>query len=244
MLTTKHLINLCVLLFLVLSVGCTQLRFPGQLSDVLLNVHVTASEVSGTYTIAGETNLPQNTPLTVAAVRYLSVDNSTAAQFNPVPTYSILAYQTVKVVDGKWQTQLNLWQVAPNGKYQETWQLEQARLGIISFKPSKDVIFLATLTPVEKLSRLEQKLARQGMRLASGTVRSTPEGQRYAQANQTLAIALPRGETTPPQPQLDQVNYGWGYRYLIPKEPQNPYNLEFPGDRQTTAPPRPEEFLQ
>ncbi|HEY9643918.1 MAG TPA: hypothetical protein V6C57_25735, partial [Coleofasciculaceae cyanobacterium] len=90
----------------------------------------------------------------------------------------------------------------------------------------------------------EQQLAEQGLRLANGTVRSTSEGQRYAQVNQTLAIALPTGETTPPRPQLDEVNYGWGYRYLIPNEPPNPYDLEFPGDRQTNAPPRPEEFLQ
>jgi hypothetical protein len=247
LLLTAQVLTLCLLL---LSTGCSpqlrlpQLRLPGQVSDVALSMRVMASgAMPGIYTIAGETNLPKDTQLTVAALRYLSVEQEFAAQFNPLPTYSILAYQTVKIVDDHWQTQLNLWQVAPDGQYQETWQLEQARLGL-AFKPSQDVVFLATLTPADKLSRLEQQLADEGLRLASGTVRSTPEGQRYAQVNQALAIALPTGETTPPRPQLDEVNYGWGYRYLIPNEPQNPYDLEFPGDRKTNAPPRPEEFLQ
>jgi hypothetical protein len=209
---------------------------------------------AGVYAIAGETRLPENTQITVAAVRYLAVDelptdslpaNSllvNATQFNPTPTYSILAYQPAKVTKGKWQTQLDLWQVAKDGKYQESWQLEQSRLGV-SFKPSEKVMFLATLPPADDLSALEQRLARQGMRLAIGTVRSTSEGQRYAQVNQSLAIALPTGETAPPT-SADEANFGWGDRYLIPQEPQNPYDLQFPGDRQTNAPPMPDEFLQ
>lgn len=208
----------------------------------------------GVYAIAGETRLPENTQITVAAVRYLAVDELPAdklpvdsllvnsSQYNPTPTYSILAYQSAKVTKGKWQTQLDLWQVARDGKYQESWQLEQSRLGV-SFKPSEKVMFLATLTPADDLSALEQQLAKRGMRLSSGTVRSTSEGQRYAQVNQSLAIALPTGKTAPPT-SAEEANFGWGDRYLIPQEPQNPYDLQFPGDRQTNAPPMPGEFLQ
>jgi hypothetical protein len=242
---SRHaLMRWCLVLpLLFMSLSCAQLRLPGQFSDVTLNLNVTAADIPGVYRIAGETNLPDKTQLTIAAVRQLSLKNSAAANFKLNPTYSILAYQPVTVTGGKWSTQLNLWQVAPNGKYQETWQLEQTRLGL-SLQPAEEVIFLATLTPPDKLSRLEQQLADRGMRLAGGTVLSTPDGQRYAQVNQVIAVALPTGETSPPIPQADEVNYGWGYRYLIPQEPQNPYTLEFPKERQTNAPPQREEFLQ
>ena len=237
---------LCLMLPLLLCItGCKGLWSPSQLSDVPLNIRVAPLGL-GLYGISGETSLPQGTQLTVVAVRYLTIDASVdadAAQFNPTPTYSILAYQPVKVAKGKWQTQLNLWQVAADGRYQESWQLEQARLGL-ALKPSENIVFLATLTPVDNLSALERQLAGLGQRLASGAVRSTPEGQRYAQVNQSLALALPTGSTTPPGPQANEVNYGWGDRYLIPQEPQNPYDLEFPRERQTNAPPLPGEFLR
>ena len=113
----------------------------------------------------GETRLPKDTQITVAAVRYLSVDDAldggAAAQFNPTPTYSILAYQSAKVAQGKWQAQLNLWQVANDGNYRESWQLEQSRLGL-SLKPAEKVMFLATLTPADDLSAIEQQLAKRG----------------------------------------------------------------------------------
>ncbi|MBD3880774.1 hypothetical protein IFO70_03290 [Phormidium tenue FACHB-886] len=233
--------NLFVLLPLLLCISCTSLRFPGQLEDIELTLRVEAAEPQGVYAVSGETNLPNETELTVVAIRYLSLDEP--AGFKPTRTYSILAYQPTEVQNGKWQTQLNLWQVAPDGDYQESWQLEQARLGL-SFQPATDVIFLATLTPPDKLSRLEQLLAAHGMRLSNRTVQTTPEGQRYAQIDQTIAIALPTGATTPPQPDPNEENYGWGYRYLIPKEPQNPYDLAFPKERQTNAPADPNEFLR
>ncbi len=231
-----------VLPLLLVSTGCNGLWLP-QLSDLPLTMQITPVKL-GVYAIAGEARLPQDTQITVAAIRYLEVDDVSegATLFNPTPTYSILAYQSAKVTKGKWQTQLDLWQVAKDGKYRESWQLEQSRLGL-SFQPSEKVMFLATLTPIDDLSALEQQLARQGMRLTSGTVRSTPEGQRYAQMNRSLAIALPTGTTTPPT-STDEVNFGWGDRYLIPQEPQNPYDLQFPGDRQTNAPPIPDEFLR
>jgi hypothetical protein len=237
-----------VLPLLLFSTGCNGLWVPGRLSDVPLTIRITPLK-QGIYEITGEARLPKNTEITVAAVRYLSIDDSpdsrggAAAQLSPTPTYSILAYQSAKVAQGKWQTQLNLWQVADDGKYQESWQLEQARLEL-SLQPSEKVMFLATLTPAADLSAIEQQLARRGLQLASGSVRSTPEGQRYAQVNQFLAIALPTGNTVPPTPRAEEANYGWGDRYLIPQEPQNPYDLQFPGDRQTSAPSVPDEFLR
>lgn len=237
----RILIHLCLMLTLLLNVSCAQLRWPGYLTDTDLILQVAAADTPGTYILSGAADLPDKTELTVTAIRQLKLDG--AAQIQSNPTYSILAYQTARVINGKWQAQLNLWQVAPDGKYQEAWQLELSRLEL-SLKPDEDVIFLAILTSDGQISGLEQQLASRGMRLTSRSLMTTAEGQRYAQASQALAIALPNGTTTAPRPQLEDVNYGWGYRYLIPQEPQNPYSLEFPEERQTNAPPRPGEFLQ
>ena len=231
-----------LLLPLLFCVSCTSFPLLGQLADVNLNLQVAATATPGVYTISGETNLPDQTQLTVMAVRYLSLENS-AASFKPNPTYSILAYQPAQIQHNKWQAQLNLWQVAPDGQYQETWQLEQAQLGL-PLRPVTEVVFLATLTPADKLSRLEPLLATRGMRLSNRTVQTTAEGQRYAQVDRSIAIALPTGSTTPPAPNPNQRNYGWGDRYLMPQEPQNPYDLKFPSDRLTNAPPAADEFLR
>ena len=230
-----------VLLPILFCVSCTSLPL-GQLADADLNLQVAATEKPGVYALAGETNLPDRTQLTVMAVRYLAVENPVAGS-KPDPTYSILAHQTAQIQHSKWQAELNLWQVAPDGQYQETWQLEQPQLGL-SLQPATDVVFLATLTPADKLSHLEPQLALRGMRLSDRTVQTTAEGQRYAQVDQAIAVALPTGKTTPPLPNPNLINYGWGDRYLMPQEPQNPYDLAFPSIRQTSAPPAADEFLR
>jgi hypothetical protein len=234
-----------LLLPLLLCVSCASFPGLGQLTDVKLDLQVAATETPGVYAVSGETNLPDQTQLTIAAVRYLSLESGSlenSAASAPTPTYSILAYQPAQIQHNQWQTRLNLWQVAPDGDYQETWQLEQAQLGL-SFQPAREVVFLATLNPIDQLSRLEPLLAMRGMQLDNRTVQ-TSEGQRYAQVDRAIAIALPTGKTTPPVLNPNQVNYGWGDRYVIPQEPQNPGELEFPRDRQTNAPPAPDEFLR
>lgn len=250
----RLLIRLLSLSVLLLSTSCAQIRWlpPNAGATADLSVTVTASQIPGTYTIAGSANLPDQTEMTIAAVRYLylGVPVGVAAQYgaseqlNPNPTYSVLAYQTVQVNQGKWQTDLNLWQVAPNGSFQESWQLEQPRLKL-ALQPDANVIFLATLAPIEQLAQLEQQLNRQGLKLESGIVRTTAEGQRYAQVNQLMSIALPTGTTAPPSlPTLEADNFGWGKRYIIPFEPQNPTRPQLPAQRQTNAPSAPNEFLR
>jgi hypothetical protein len=228
-----------LLLLLPLVSGCAQIQSIFQWSDVELQIQVEATATPGTYSVSGRANLPENTQISVAAVRYLEPDDRTNV-LTMNPTYSILAYQPAAVTQGQWQTNLNLWQVDADGNYQETWQIEQDKLGL-SLNPDETVLFLATLTPINELSTLEAELAKRGVRFPRGSILSTSEGFRYAQVQASLAVALPTGQTTP-NPEDD--NFGWGDRYLIPQEPQNPTNLEFPTERLTDAPPRPEELLQ
>lgn len=227
---------------LVVTTGCEPLSLPRQWSDVEWNMRVESSEQPGTYAIAGQANLPDQTQLSVLAIRYLNNSDEASLQLNPEATYSILDYQPAAVVGGQWKTTLNLWQVAPDGKYQEAWQLEDSEVGV-TLEPESQVFFLATLVPVDDLVLLERKLAQRGQRLSGNVLNSTVEGLRFAQLTTAQAIDLPVGQTTPGEPRLDDRNDGWGERYLIPDEPQNPTQLQPPENRETDAPPQPEEFL-
>jgi hypothetical protein len=228
-----------LLLLLPLVSSCAQIQSIFQWSNVELQIQVEPTSTPGTYSVSGRANLPENTQISVAAIRYLEPDDRTKS-LNANPTYSILAYQPADITQGHWQTNLNLWQVDADGNYQETWQIEQDKLGL-SLAPDETVLFLATLTPIDDLSALEAELAKRGIRFPQGSILSTAEGFRYAQVQAALTVDLPTGETTP-NPEDD--NFGWGDRYLIPQEPQNPTNLEFPAERLTDAPPRQEELLR
>lgn len=241
-----------VVFFLILTTGCSQTSeiiqklptlLPNLASSAEFKIQVTPSNPVGTYTVAGKTNLPDKSRITVAAIRFLKPDNSRVKNLTPNQTYSILAYQDAKVDKGAWQATLNLWKIAQNGKFQEAWQIEQSKLGL-SMASEPDVTFLATVDPVDSLSELESQLEKQGIKLVSNLIKNTVEGERYIQASQVLAVALPTGQTTPPQPKPEDINGGWGNRFLLIPEPPNINNYEKPDKRRTNAPLSPSEFLQ
>lgn len=210
--------------------------------DLQLSV---SSEGNGVYAISGKTNLPDNARLAIAAVRYLEPTQPSGLSSPAKPSYSILAYQTTTVTNGQWQAQLNLWQVAEDGRYQESWQFEQAALRL-NLEPSQDVIFLATLNPVgkvEQLPALEQQLRNKKLAVSGKHLYTAADGQQYVQVHQVQPVALPTDRTSPPARRPEDLNGGWGERYLMPGEPPNPYVLEQPTERQTDAPMRREEFL-
>ncbi|MBC7970637.1 MAG: hypothetical protein H7Z11_11035 [Verrucomicrobia bacterium] len=232
-------------LVLLLGTGCSRLLQPQPLKDINLQFAVDDT-LPGVYTIAGNTNLPEKTQIMVAAIRYLYPAKPASKNFNPNPTYAVLAYQPAEVNRGKWQTTLNLWETGADGRFQESWQLDQAKLKL-ALDPSDKVVFLATLAPVDgsdQLQQLENQLAKQKIQLSRKLVHGTADGQQYIQVNQTMAIALPTGNTTPPSIRPEDINGGWGNRFLIPPEPQNPITLERPKERRTNAPATAEEFLR
>jgi hypothetical protein len=244
----RHILQAGAVMAVVLLVS----RFcqSGQLSlssrdDIDLQLSVTP-ERPGVYAIAGKTNLPDDARLAIAAVRYLEPTQQAAISSEAKPSYSILAYQTAAVKDGEWKTQLNLWQVVDDGRYREPWQIEQEALKL-DLEPSKDVIFLATLNPVgkvEQLPALEQQLREKKLRVGGRYLYTSADGQQYVQVHEAKPVALPDGRTSPPARRPEDLNGGWGERYLMPGEPPNPYVLEQPTDRQTDAPMRREEFLR
>lgn len=241
----------CLLLIsslLPLVNGCQTLTLPGQRQEVSLQMAVQPSSERSRYTVSGTTNLPDNTPITVAAIRYFDSASSPAAvnpdrTANPSgSTFAVLDYASTTVNQGKWQAELTLQQQGADGRGWEEWQMQQPKLGL-TLKPAATVSFVTTLTAQNQLTPLEEQLAQKGFRLPRGIVRTTAEGQRYAEVIQTLALAPPNpGQSAPAASEPE--NYGWGDRYVLVKEPQNPTRLERPDQPQTNAPANPSEFLR
>lgn len=239
-------------LVLVLSGGCSKTplqidKLPVLLPEFSTNANfqlrVEPSKREGFYTVTGTTNLPDESPIAVAAIRHLRPPDELPPSPSSKPTYSILAYQDVKVSQGKWQATLNLWKVAPDGRFQEAWQLEQSQLGL-KFDPDKDVTFLATLAPTDPLWAVEQRLEKQGIKLVTTLIRNTVDGERYVQASEALSVPLPTASTAPPPQRPEELNGGWGPRYILLPEPPNKKKFEQPKDRRIDAPLAPAEFMQ
>lgn len=255
-LLTKQIFSHCkglvgITLLLILNTGCSQAPLnlqqlpslvPNFSTNAAFKIQVTPSS-RGVYAVSGTTNLPDESKITVAAIRILKADQPSVQNLKPIQTYGVLAYQDVKVSKGTWQTSLNLWKVASSGQFQEAWQIEQSQLGI-SLKPELDVTFLATVAPTSSLSELESQLEKQGVKLVSNLVRNTVDGERYIQASQVLNISLPTERTAAPSPKIEDLNGGWGNRFLLIPEPPNINNYEKPDKRRTTAPLSPSELLQ
>ena len=209
---------------------------PGPLPETKVDFRLSPGEEPGQYQLLGEANFPNRTEINLMAVRLLE---QVQADGVPKLTYSVLDYQVAEVEEGKWQGDLQLWQQATDGRWRETWQLDQAALSL-QVEPLDDVVFLATFTPIDQLTTLEGILAQQGLQLSNQLLRTTAEGQRYLHMEKTVALPLPEddfGER--PQPH----NGGWDTRYLLIEEPPMPYQVDFPDERQSDRPATTDEFL-
>jgi hypothetical protein len=236
------------LLLLVGNYGCVN---TAQVETRLQIQNVQTISGNSLYRINGSTNLPEATRITVSAVRYLRPKTEQPGillNSDASTNRSILARQIVQVKEGKWQADLNLWQVAPDGSFQEAWQANQTE---IKLTPETDVTFIATFDPVGQWEHSdsdnpEEKLKLKNYQLEGKLVRFTNEGEKYAQASQTLLIPLPTGRTTPPRTPAEDLNDGWGNRYqTLPEPAVTRATLMAPAkSRQTNASFLPTEFLR
>lgn len=208
--------------------------------DVSLTIEAEVGQ-EGEVTIAGRTNLPNNTQLTGLALRTLTPAQPVAV--NAPPTYAILAYQTTTVQNGQWQIDLNLWQVAADGLYQEAWQRQAASLDL-KLQPEEMIRFVITLAPREFLSTMNRNFQPVGFQLPANLVRTTHAGETLLWAEASLPVELPQGRTTPPVDLATYQNGGWGERYRLVPEPPLPYTLTPDNLRETSAAPSPDEFLR
>ncbi|MCA1990841.1 MAG: hypothetical protein LDL41_02170 [Coleofasciculus sp. S288] len=229
-----------ILLLLALCVSCSSQEAP----DVELKLSVQAAGRPGLYSVTGNTNLPNQSQITVAALRYLRPTSDEFLSSNSDASYSILDRQIARVENGKWQATLNLWQVAPDGQLQEAWQLNQSQTGV-SLDPSPEVSFLAIFDPQGQLPTSGQQQV-SVQELQGSLVRFTNEGQSYVRASQTQRIALPSGRRPPPVLRAEEINDGWGKRYELEPEPGvastiRPQPIK---TKQSNAPLSPSEILR
>lgn len=188
---------------------------------------------NGLYRVEGTTNLPNTSRVAVSAVRYLAKPENNQANISGMElrsNRSILARQIVEVKDGKWEADLNLWQVAPDGSYQEFWQQSQSQTQLI---PENEVTFIATFDQMSQEVK-DQPTNSVGVNPESNEsiqantnipqiegprLRFTGDGERYVQATQTAAVSIPTGKTVPPGIKPEDQNGGWGDRSQVTSLP-------------------------
>jgi hypothetical protein len=229
-----------VLLVLAFCVSCSS---PKPL-DVELKINVQSTSRPGSYLVTGSTNLPEHSQITVAALRYLRSTDQQFLSSDSNVTYSILDRRIVEVAQGKWQTPLELWQVAPDGRLQESWQLKSSQIGL-SLNPTNDVSFIATFDPAGQFYKPGQQQV-QPQELQGTLVRFTTDGLPYVRASQTLKISLPVGRRQPPGLKPEDINGGWGNRYELKPEPPVAKTIrpQLPETNQNKPPLSPSEFLR
>ncbi len=209
-------------LLLLLSSGCSS----KSQNEVQLEIQgIQREDSNGLYRVLGTTNLPQSSRIAVTAVRYLrptTADTEEIIDDDRNINRSILARQIVEVKQGKWSVDLNLWQVAPNGNFQEVWQLDRHYKKLA---PETEVSFIATFNPEGQLPSSDtqnpQQSTPQYQNLEGKSLRFTNEGEKYVQASQYRSIPLPAGKTAPPRLEPEDFNDGWGNRSQLQSQPES-----------------------
>ena len=218
-------------------------------NEVQLEIQSVQREDSkGLYKVVGSTNLPESSRIAITAVRYLRPTTANAEQIvgdnDGNVNRSILARQIVEVKQGKWEADLNLWEVAPNGNFQEVWQSNK---DYKTLTPESEVSFIATFNPVGQLPSSDKEDSQQitFQKLEGKSLRFSNEGEKYVQDSQYRSISLPIGKTTPLR-ELEEFNNGWGNRYQLKAQSKNSTSSlpNLGKSQQTNAPLMNSQFLR
>ena len=190
------------LLLLMFCTGCSVASdwFQAQFSPSNIELAILQVEPAtrpGIYTVSGNTTLPEQTQVTVAAVRLLGDFQSTSNE-NAEPAYEILDRQFAMVEQGNWQANLNLWRVDSDGNFREAWQITQQHLET-QFEPSSEVTFTATFDPAQQPPNFQQQIEEESNLARANLAQYNSDGELYLQTSRTLTIALPIGNTAPPE---------------------------------------------
>ncbi|MGK7890337.1 MAG: hypothetical protein AB4042_13460 [Leptolyngbyaceae cyanobacterium] len=186
-----------LLLSLMLAEGCAAIS---PLTDWLTSpmidltiVQVNSTGGEGRYQVTGRTTLPDQTEITVSAIRALE------AIADGTPSYSILDRQIAVVSNGTWETQLNLWRSGPNRQYQEPWQITEG-LTTVRFTPLSEVTFAAVLEPKDA-AQFRKTVENQDTPALRRIEQYNDDGELYLRATKTQALALPSGQPSSDTPQ-------------------------------------------
>ncbi|MGB7313107.1 MAG: hypothetical protein WA939_09260 [Nodosilinea sp.] len=194
--TKKILAKCLVLVVLILATACDRpsdnLFSRGQNNTVDIVIEqITETGQPGQFTLTGTTNLPDTTPLTVSAVRLIDSLNISDPKAEG-SQHAILDRKSALVKDGRWQTQLQLWEIGSEGTYQENWQtIAGSAIDPASSSPSVD--FLATLEPID-LAKSKLMARSDWLESANSPLLNfTPDGEPYLKVSQSRVVALPSG---------------------------------------------------
>jgi hypothetical protein len=181
--------------FLLMNGGCKTVAWlnptfaPQPIDLAIVQVE---PENSGSYTVSGNTTLPDKTQITVSAVRYFKDSNQ--ASSSTERNYAILDRQVAEVTEGSWEARLNLWQSSANGQFQEAWQVKLDSEQQI--QPEATVTFLATLEPANQPTALKKQVEALEPSQQLAITRFTTDGELYLQAVKTLAVPPPQGRSS------------------------------------------------
>lgn len=176
----------CLLVCLLMSSGCA---FLNQLNPSWspLPLELSISRVTptsrGGYLLAGRATLPNQTRLTLMAIRTFRPIDGGQQQ----PIYVILDRQTVELNESAWEGNLQLWQPTTAGQLQETWQRDP---DYQAMQPDPLVSFSAVLEPLNQDSQWQKRIEVPSASQQSA-LRYTDEGKPYLQAVTQRSIAPP-----------------------------------------------------
>ncbi|HIK45593.1 MAG TPA: hypothetical protein IGR64_12025 [Leptolyngbyaceae cyanobacterium M65_K2018_010] len=193
----KIFFSIILALVFALNVSCSQAlgQFVNPVNSTsdanLLTIdQVSESDGPGQFLLAGKANLPEQTPLTVSAIRQLILPSDNRSNDNDL-RYGILDRKTTLVRDARWQVKLSLWEVNSEGYYQENWQQGKGSIAT-AFQPSPRVDFFLTVEP-QDFAQVAPKLRSQRLESQVKDLRRfTPEGEPYLSTGTALAIPLPQ----------------------------------------------------
>lgn len=182
----------------VLSVGlssCGEASLSGDVNKLLITVE--SGNRPGVYQLSGTTDLPEETELTVQAVRGLTPNGQMLPEDSVEEHYAILDRDRVLVRDGSWAVELQLWE-NQGGESAESWQIRLPQSDR-SFTPDNNVRFTVSMPPTGDERALEAQWQKSKKTPSDGVVSFTPDGDWFLQAEEVVAITPPNA-AVPDQP--------------------------------------------
>jgi hypothetical protein len=181
----------------------------------------------GQFILSGTATLPDQTPLTVSAVRRINPQHNDRS-LDGESQFAILDRTSAMVREGRWQAQISLWEISPEGYYQENWQLTNSN-GSDPGLANLAVDFWATLEPRD----LAQSKLKDRSEVSDSTLNPllnfTPNGEPYLKVIEPKVVALPSARAAVPVSLPEQERTTWQGRLI----------LENPDSRLTEQPPLP-----
>jgi hypothetical protein len=165
-------------------------------------LQVSPGNASGSYTVSGQTNLPNPTPnklqpnevntVSVQAIRILRPSSQAQQLSNSQPVQVVVARQQATVTNGAWQTTLNLYGTNGSSQPLESWQVNQ-NLSLKGFEPDQQLAFVATTLPLDPNLKLATPKP-EDIPEPDSPLKINASGRYYLKAEKTSSIAPPAPE--------------------------------------------------